>query len=449
MSFQVCSKTLSNKPLMPSFVESLTMAQEPLRSIVRQIHSGQLSVADYVGTFWQRCQQLNPQLRALSYGPLKQALAQARVMDADCRLRQGALAGLPIAIKDVIAVAGWPTDFGAHPMFRRWPRADAACVTALKAAGAIIWAKATTAEFAYAQPPATTHPEYPAHTPGGSSSGSAAGVAAGLFPVALSTQTGGSIIRPAAFCGVYGFKPSFGAIDRSGLQAFAPSFDTIGWHARHLDDIALLYEVLVEKQSQTSLDVVAEKPSSFNQLRVGFCPTPFWSQACVATRDLLAQWANRWGAQPITLPIDLAQISKDHRLLMAAEMAHSLRKEYRQGARYLSPVLRVLIKEGQRIPLQEAHRARERLRLNQALFAQSFQKVDVLLAPAAPGTAPRGLQSTGRSVFNGFWSALGAPCLAIPMGRGAQGLPLGLQLVGAPGADRALLTAARQLTGYF
>jgi|SRR5690625_50662 len=440
------------------------------------ITQGQLRAVDYVGSYLEQINKHNPTIQALSNWSQSataddrfNALLLQQAQAIDERQHAGAtgvLAGIPIAVKDVIDVANMPTAYGAHEVFCTYPSVDALCVSRLRQAGAIIVGKAATAEFAYAAPPPTKNPHQLAHTPGGSSSGSAAGVAAGMFPLALSTQTGGSIIRPAAFCGVYGFKPSYGLIDSAGMQGFAPSFDTIGWHGQSLDDMAILLQVLapafspstrtaIARKSAASIDASAntkaapeaasEADTAANGLRLGFCQTPYWSQASPDNQQFLSALAQQLGAPLIELPVDVEQISADHRLLMAVEMSRSLRQHYDQHGQHLSAPLKQLIEKGQQYSVAQQQQAQQRLIKNRQTIHHFFSEVDLLLAPAAPGTAPLGLHQTGSSIFNCMWSALHVPCLSLPLGQGSNGLPLGLQLIGHWGGDYSLLSFAQRL----
>lgn len=408
------------------------------------IRQGELSAQAYVQQFLDALQARESQIQAMAYWDKAQVQQQAAIVDA-----QLPLAGIPIAIKDVLDVQGMPTAYGAHEVFHRQPVYDASCVARLRKAGAVILGKATTAEFAYAQPPATRHPYDLQCTPGGSSSGSAAGVAAGFFPLSIGTQTGGSIIRPASFCGVYGFKPTFGRLSRQGLAPFAESFDTVGWFGRHLEDIALLYTVLIggALRAPTAVNTTNHPPAiaamdaQQRPPRVVMYQGPFWGQASAPMQALVQRCADLLQARSCALPIDMRQISAQHRLLMAVEMMQSQQAVLPQLFSALSPALQQLINAGHKADIEQIRRAYMDLERARLQLDDWFEKneVDIVLTLAAPGAAPRTQTHTGSSVFNCYWSALHVPCLGMPAGQDADGMPLGLQLIARRHYDAQLL----------
>lgn len=413
------------------------------QAAVCAMRQGKLTAQAYAKHFLDRLEAQEAQVRALAYWDRAQVQVQAARIDT-----QKPLAGIPIAIKDVLDVRDMPTAYGAQAVFHHHPAEDAQCVARLRNAGAIIMGKATTAEFAYAQPPATRHPCDLRRTPGGSSSGSAAGVAAGFFPLSIGTQTGGSIIRPASFCGVYGFKPTFGRLGRQGLALFAESFDTVGWFARYLEDITLLYTVLIGEggADASSLGRPKERsipttPAAQRPPRILFYPGPFWSQASTPMQTLLRAGADLLQAQSCTLPIDMRQVSELHRLLMAVEMAQARQAWLPHYLPQMSTSLQQLIKTGQQADpalVQSAYRDLAEARVQMDAWFE-HEEVDVILAPAAPGEAPKTHQHTGSSIFNGYWSALHVPCVSLPIGHGPNGMPLGVQLIARRQHDAQLL----------
>jgi amidase len=331
------------------------------------------------------------------------ALAQARA--ADRAGRPGLLAGLPIGVKDIIDTADMPTGHGS-PIYRgNRPFADAACVALLRMAGGTIMGKTVTTEFANRFPGATVNPHNPAHTPGGSSSGSAAAVADFQVPVALGTQTGGSVIRPSAFCGVIGYKPSFGEFSRSGIKLQCHNLDTLGIICRSLDDLALLRAALVAGPARP-VDHAADAP------RIGICRTPAWAKADPATQALI-------------------------------EAARNYAYEYDMHNEMVSQVLRdTVLTPGRELPLAAYVEALETAEAFRRHIDDIFRDVDVLVTPSAAGEAPEGLGSTGDPSFNSIWTLAWTPCLTLPAGKGPSGLPLGIQLVGSRCRDEALVDAA-------
>lgn len=405
------------------------------------IAKGRLSAVDYISGFIDCIKKHNPTVCALSDWSESKVLEQSLAIDSG--FKTGALLGVPIAVKDNIDVSGLPTGFGADKSFHEHPSTDANCVGLLKDAGAIIVGKAETAEFAFLTPPPTRNPHNLAHTPGGSSSGSAAGVAAGMFPLALGTQTGGSTIRPASFCGVFGFKPTFGLVSRAGIKPFSESFDTVGWFGRHIEDIALLFSVLAP--CSHDIEGINERGTPSASLRLAFCPTPYWSKVEPALQNKIKNVARNLDATQIELPFDMHQVSADLMYLISIEMSRSLRVAYRLNADALSSSLRKLIKDNLCVDYKKELQARVRLERSRQQLDVLFEKYDALITPATTGAAPPTLEHTGDYVFNVAWTALHVPCLSIPIGKNDANMPLGLQLVGPRYGDKRFLSLAHSV----
>jgi len=337
----------------------------------------------------------------------------------------------------------------------RTPAHDATVVAMLRAAGAVIMGKTVTTECAYFHPGKTRNPHNPEHTPGGSSSGSAAAVAAGMVPLAIGSQTNGSVIRPAAFCGVYGFKPTHGLISRSGIMKLSRTLDHVGLFARTLDDIALLAEQLVggdpldpDTRPRARIpfqSAVAEQPP-FPPL-LAFVKGPAWERATAETRAAFDELNAALGDRVVE--IDLPQAARQaldwHRTIMQAEMAANLDLEWEKGRDRLSAPLRALLERGRAVTALDYQLARARIPLINEGFDEIFERCDAIVTPAAPGTAPRGLDATGDPAFCTLWSLCGMPALSLPLLRGENGLPMGVQLVGRRDGDARLLRTARWL----
>jgi Asp-tRNA(Asn)/Glu-tRNA(Gln) amidotransferase A subunit family amidase len=377
------------------------------------------------------------EIKAWTWLDPEQAVAQARAVDRAGR--KGQLAGVPVGIKDIIDTVDMPTEHGS-PIYRgNRPFADAACVALIRAASGVILGKTVTTEFANRHPGATVHPHNADHTPGGSSSGSAAAVADFQVPLALGTQTGGSTIRPAAFCGVIGYKPSFGEFSRVGVKMQCHNLDTLGIICRSLEDVALLRAVLLAQEPRR----VDREPAA---PRIGFCRTPAWEHADGDTHALLEHTAAilaAAGAQVRDVALTPSDILDHHRRIFEFEAARNYAYEYEVHSEKLSEALRDgLLARGRALPLAayvEAIETAEAFRRN---LDDVFADVDVLLAPSAVGEAPEGLDSTGDARFNAIWTLAWTPCLTLPAGNGRKGLPLGIQLVGPRFRDEALLDAA-------
>jgi Asp-tRNA(Asn)/Glu-tRNA(Gln) amidotransferase A subunit family amidase len=369
----------------------------------------------------------------------EQALAEAR--EADRAGRPGLLAGLPIGAKDIIDTRDMPTGHGSPIYHGNRPFADAACIALLRMAGGTILGKTVTTEFANRFPGATVHPHNPAHTPGGSSSGSAAAVADFQVPAALGTQTGGSVIRPAAFCGVIGYKPSFGEFSRSGIKLQCHNLDTLGIICRSLDDLPPLRAALVAGPPRK----IEHNPTA---PRIGVCRTPAWEHAEPATQALIERCASRLATAGARVSVvnfapPFAGILDHHRRIFNFEAARNYAYEYEQHNELVSQVLRdTVLTPGRELPLAAYVEALETAEAFRRHLDDVFADVDVLLTPSAAGEAPLGLGSTGDPSFNSIWTLAWTPCVTLPSGTGPNGLPLGIQLVGPRFGDEALFDAA-------
>jgi Asp-tRNA(Asn)/Glu-tRNA(Gln) amidotransferase A subunit family amidase len=423
----------------------------------RAIRDGAFSAEQLVQACLARIREVDGQVQAWTFLDEEHALAQARARDLDRAEGRptGPLHGVPVGIKDIFDTCDMPTEDGTVLHAGRTPTRDAVAVAALRATGAVIMGKTVTTECATYAPGKTRNPHNPEHTPGGSSSGSAAAVAAGMVPLALGSQTNGSVIRPAAFCGVYGFKPSHGLIPRSGVLKLSRTLDHVGMFARSIEDLALLAETLVgwdyddpDTRPRATIafrEVAAQEPPLPPLL--GFVKPPVWDRADADTRDAFGELAAQLkdSVVEIELPPLTAQALDWHRLIMEAEMAANLDREYEKGADRLSKSLREQLARGREIRALEYQRALARIPLLNSGFEEMFERCDAFITPAAPGTAPKGLDYTGDPSFCSLWTLCGMPALSLPLMEGSNGLPLGVQLVGPRGADARLLRTARWL----
>jgi len=424
----------------------------------RAIAAGEVSAEQVVRSCLERIREVEPAVLAWQFLDESHALAQARARDADRAEGRpcGPLHGVPVGVKDIIDTADMPTEDGTPLHAGRTPDHDASVVTALRAAGAVILGKTVTTECATYTPGKTRNPHDGTRTPGGSSSGSAAAVAAGMVPLAIGTQTNGSIIRPASFCGVYGFKPTFGLIPRHGILKVSRSLDTVGLFARSLDDLALAVEPLVghdERDPDTKprarmpfTSTLASPPPM--PPRVAFVKTPRWDRAEPSTREAFAELAGALGdaCEELEMPPSWAEAWEWQRCIMEAEMAFNLDAEWERGRDRLSPALRQQLERGRSIAALDHQRALARIpRLLEAL-EDWFARFDAIVTPATPGVAPPA-ETTGDPSFCTFWSLTGLPALSLPLMNGPGGLPLGVQLVGARSRDARLLRTARWLQG--
>lgn len=387
-------------------------------------------------------------------------MAQARALDAHRAAGRaiGPLHGLPVGLKDVIDTARIPTANGTVLDAGRVPTADAFVVERLKAAGAIIMGKTVTTELAFLHPGKTRNPHDPDRTPGGSSSGSAAAVAAGMVPLAIGTQTGGSVIRPAAYCGVVGFKATFGAIPRTGVLVQSPSLDTLGLFARSVEDAALVAEVLFghhpgDRATQPTphprlLETASARPPVTPTL--AFVRPPGWDAADEETKDAFAELIEVLGERcfEAALPNAFDEAIAIRERINYAEMAKCFYAYERRGRDQLSPILRETMDIGKAILARDYIAALDWSDVLHSGLGEIFDRCDAIITPATPGPAPAGLGSTGSSIFNGLWTLCGTPAVTLPLLASKDGMPMGVQLVGRRGDDARLLRTARWLMAW-
>jgi amidase len=408
--------------------------------IVAKIAAGEMTCEAVTRDCIERIIAREPVVKAwVKFNP-ELALAQAHALESEPR--RGALHGVPIGIKDVIDTFDMPTEMGS-PIYRGYrPTADAACVALLRRAGAVILGKTATCELAGMAPAATTNPHDPAHTPGGSSSGSAAAVADVMVPAALGTQTGGSVLRPSSFCGVFGYKPTYNTFNKAGLKPAAESIDTIGWIARSIEDIALLTAVLGMDEPQPLRSISAAP-------RIGLCRTELWDAAQPETKSAVENAAaalSKAGAvvRDVDLPGEFTGLPALARgTINHFERAACMAFEWDNHRGALSPQMRRYIENGLKTSRVDYVAAWRRVEQCRTLLLKVFDGIDVLLTPCVPGEAPKGLASTGDPSMQAMWTALHTPTMTLPTHRGPNNLPVGIQLVAQRYGDDRLFACAR------
>lgn len=425
------------------------------------IQAGQISSEDLVSACLKRIKSRDDAVRAWAYLDPEKALQAAR--DADAQRGRGGpkrpLDGIPVGVKDLVDTADAPTEYGSELFQGRYPNADATIVGELKRAGAIILGKTVTTEFAFFGPGKTRNPKNPAHTPGGSSSGSAAAVADCQVPLAIGTQTAGSVIRPASFCGAIGFKPTFGYISRTGILPQSPPLDTVGGYARSIEDIALFCDVMSaydprdgDMNSTPKPPLVTALARAFDRApRFAFVKSPAWPFADPPAQRALENFAGSFGARAevvvVDLPAEFDSALRLHQIIQFSDIAKNFGPIADKNPNRVSEKLKATIAEGRTFSPADIAAARaERDPLYDAL-RPLLVNYDAILTPAAPGPAPEGLTSTGNPAFNAIWTYLGMPCVSLPLLE-VSGLPLGVQLVAARGDDGGLLRVARWLLDH-
>ena len=394
----------------------------------------------------ERIRERESVVHAWTHLALDEAMQRARELDAGPI--SGLLHGLPIAVKDLFDTFDMPTGYGSPIYAGHRPASDAASVALARAAGAIVVGKTVTTEFATFHPGPTCNPHDARHTPGGSSSGSAAAVADWMVPLAFGTQTAGSIVRPAAYCGAVGYKPTFGTICRVGVKLISDTLDTVGGFARSVPDVALFAAAL------SGRDELAISRATSDAPRIGVCRTFEWDRARPETTTLFDDVGKRLRAsganvRDVTLPADFAGLAAAQVTIMVRDVAQSLSYERLVRRDALSAEMITMIDAGLAVSPAQYDSARSLATRCRAMLPQVFEGLDVLIAPSAPGEAPAGVGATGDPLFNRMWTLLHVPCVHVPIARSPGGLPLGVTVVGPIGRDRETLLGADWIHARF
>jgi Asp-tRNA(Asn)/Glu-tRNA(Gln) amidotransferase A subunit family amidase len=417
-----------------------------------RLRTGDISAEALARTCLDRVDARDADVRAWACCNREHVLAQAR--DCDARLAAGAdpgpLHGLPIGIKDVIATRDLPTQHNSPHYLGAQPSADASCVALLRSAGAVIFGKTATVEFAATgRRAATRNPRDLARTPGGSSSGSAAAVADFHVPMALATQTGGSTIRPASFCGIWAFKPTWGLVGREGVKPYAPTLDTVGWMARSADDLRLLLDVFDAEPVPP-----VEPPFPLAGARIAVCRTPMWRSAdahAQAAMRLTATLLRNAGAsvETLNLPPPFDELTAQQMRIMRAEGQASFLDTFRRHGEALNESLRDQVLNVDGTSRAELCAAWDTAAACRPRFDAAAAGFDAVVTPSSTGVAPKGLHNTGDLVFNGMWTLLHVPCVNVPGLAGEDGLPIGITVTGPRFADRHVLDVGAAIGRLF
>ena len=415
--------------------------EQSASALVPQLERREITAEQLVRACLDRIQAREGDVQAWEYLAADNALEQARQLDRGPV--QGLLHGIPIAVKDLFDTADMPTTYGSPIYASHQPIADAAAVALCRAQGALMLGKTVTTEFATFKPGKTRNPHGVTHTPGGSSSGSAAAVADCMVPLAFASQTAASVIRPAAFCGVVGYKPSFGLVNRTGVKALSDTLDTIGFIARSVDDVALFAAATTGDRGLLQLDV-SHTP------RIALCHTHEWPHADEDTHKAFEHAARvlALAGMPIRelqLPLLFSQLMQAQKEIMAFDVVRSLAHERLRQPHLLSDQLNQVINIGLEIPVERHYANLQLAQSARGMVSNAFGAFEVLLAPSAIGEAPDTLSQTGDPVFSRVWTLLGLPCVHVPFLKGHSGMPVGLQVVGRHGEDKVVLRVAKWL----
>jgi len=408
--------------------------------LAARIEAGALTPATLVEQCADAIAARDDEIGAFAHLDLEAVRKRAR--DDAARLAGGALRGLPVGMKDIYDTADLPTEYGSAAYAGNRPTADSAVVAMVRRAGGLVLGKTVTTEFAHLQPGKTRNPANLAHTPGGSSSGSAAAVAAGMVPIATGSQTGGSVVRPAAYCGIAGYKASYRLIPTVGMKCFAWSLDTVGFFAATVADVAFAAAAI------TGRDLRVDRGSAAAP-RLALLRTHIWAEASDAMQRAVEEAARRAQAagarvNDMVLPPILEDAWRAHVVVQQYEAYRALAFEYDRHRDTIGPIIRELLEKSAAVTHDDYDAARRvTKRARQALAdLMAETQADAILTPAAPGAAPHGLGSTGQATFNRLWTLMGTPCVNVPGMTDESGLPLGVQIVGRFGRDRGALEAA-------
>lgn len=421
------------------------------------IRNGECTSVELVQSCIERIQSLEDTVGAWAHFDPEYALVQARAAD-DLR-RSGAstgpLHGVPVGIKDIFDTHDMPTEYGTVLHAGHNPAEDATAVAQLRQAGAIVMGKTVTTELAVFAPGKTTNPHDPLRTPGGSSSGSAAAVAAGMVPLAIGSQTNGSTIRPASYCGVFGFKPSHGLISRHRVLKESQLLDHVGVFGRSVEDVALIAEQMMGYDHQDPDLKMRARPALLEMAtseppmppRLAFIKTPMWDQADEDVHGALEELAQHLGERVDEIPLGetYLEVLDWHRTIMETDLALNFESQYQHGKEQLSDVLREMIERGLQTKAVDYNYAITMPASLRKGLAEIFNDYDAIFTPATTGEAPVGLDSTGSPVFCTLWTLLGLPSISLPLMQGSNGMPIGVQLVSAKGDDARLLRTAQWL----
>ncbi|MDC0531319.1 amidase [Alphaproteobacteria bacterium] len=417
---------------------------------LEMMQKGEITSEEYVTAFLEHINNREPEVGAWIFLDPEMALQQAR--EADKRRRDkssGKLNGLPIGIKDIIDTKDMPTENGSLIHKDRRPTEDAHLVKLLRDAGAVIMGKCVTTEFALSAPGKTKNPKDLECTPGGSSSGSAAAVSDYMIPLAIGSQTGGSVLRPASFTGILGLKPTFGTISRSGMSPISERLDHPGIYANSIDDIRLVASVIL---SYDKKDLDMDSNYSFrnasnlkNPLKFAFIKGPVWGSGDHDMQEKIKQFVDNSNLEiaSVELGDDFIEAARCHEIIMNGSISRSLANYYENNKSKLHPFTIARFEAGKSVSTNSYIDAIEKAKKMKQTLSEIFLKFDAIITPAAPGQAPRDLMNTGNAIFNGYWTMLGVPAISLPLLEGKDGLPIGIQVITSWNKEAELLDISK------
>ena len=428
-----------------------------LVDLAEKIKNGHLSSVEVCQTYIDRIKKFEKDIKAWAHFDKKVLLEKATEADEHRRAGKptGSLHGVPIAVKDIIGTVDMPTECGTVIRKGKSYSQNAEIIDLLHASGAIVMGKTATSELAYLEPPLTTNPHDKNRTPGGSSSGSAASVASFMAPASIGSQTGGSVIRPASYCGVVGYKPSYGLISRNGVLRTSYNLDQIGMFGRKVEDVAMLAKVLIKKDKYDPATIHYSTENILLETKKGpifdpkfiFYKTDHWKIIDKKSREAFEYFIKSFkkNIEVFDTPSYFKDIQKYHQIIHETDLANNFSVYYKKFKKKLSKYMQDAISNGNKYSAKEYAEAVDFMKRSYESYEEVFEDYHGVLSPSSPGVAPKGLKSTGTAEFNKVWSYLGTPCISLPLLEGENNLPLGVQLVGDRYDDHRFLGVARWL----
>ena len=430
-----------------------------LEDLAKKIKDAQISSVEVCETYIERISKFEKDIKAWAHFDKKVLLEKAAEADDHRRSGKpvGLLHGVPIAVKDIVGTVDMPTECGTVIRKGKSYSQNAEIIDLLHSAGAIVMGKTATSELAYLGPPATTNPHDKTRTPGGSSSGSAASVASFMAPASIGSQTGGSIIRPASYCGVVGYKPSYGLISRNGVLRTSYSLDHIGMFGRSVEDVAMLAKVLIKKDKYDTATIHYSTENILSETKKGplfdpkfiFYKTDHWKIIDKKSRESFDYFIKSFkkNIEIFDTPSYFKDIHKYHKIIHETDLANNFSVYFKKYKKKLSKFMQDAINNGNKYSAKEYAEAIDFIKRSYESYQEVFEDYHGVLTPSSPGVAPKGLKSTGTAEFNKVWSYLGTPCISLPLLEGENNLPLGVQLVGNKYDDHRFLGVAKWLEG--
>ena len=428
-----------------------------LEELAKKIKDAQLTSVEVCEKYIERIDKFEKDVKAWAHFDKKVLLEKATEADDHRRSGKpvGPLHGVPIAVKDIIGTVDMPTECGTVIRKGKSYSQNAEIIDLLHASGAIVMGKTATSELAYLGPPATTNPHDKNRTPGGSSSGSAASVASYMAPASVGSQTGGSVIRPASYCGVVGYKPSYGLISRNGVLRTSYSLDQIGMFGRKVEDVAMLAKVLIKKDKYDPATIHYSTENILNETKKGpifepkfiFYKTDHWKIIDKKSRESFEYFIKSFkkNIEIFDTPSYFKDIHKYHQIIHETDLANNFSVYFQKFKKKLSKYMQDAISNGNKYTAKEYAEAIDFMKRSYESYEEVFEDYHGVLSPSSPGVAPKGLKSTGTAEFNKVWSYLGTPCISLPLLEGENNLPLGVQLIGNKYDDHRFLGVAHWL----